>query len=84
MNPEDRKAPSLSSLKRTNAAIKRAVRRAQTVCTLIAEQKDLITQLQDLTDFNAGRINGKPEDFVPKLAKIAEQKQREIERQRGY
>lgn len=68
MLPEDRKAPKLSSLKRSNAALKRAVAHQEKILFAMAERKELITKLQDLIDFNAGRIHGSPEEFSPKFA----------------
>lgn len=65
MRPEDRQAPKLSNLKRNNAALKRAIAHQLKVGLAKAEQAKLLTQLQDLTDLNAGRIDGKIEDFMP-------------------
>lgn len=84
MNPENRKAPKLSTLKRQNAMLKRAIKRQESVCMLKAEQRNLVTRLQDLTDFNAERISGKPEDFVQKLKDQAEKARREEQDRRGY
>jgi len=76
MNPENRKAPNLSTLKRQNGAISRAVKRQEKVLMALAEQRVLLTQLQDLRDFNAGRIDGKPEDYSPKLKAEAERRRK--------
>ena len=84
MNPEDRKAPKLSDLKRQNAAIKRMIKRQESVCILKAEQKTLITRLQDLTDFNADRIGGKPEDFVEKLQLEKQKREDDDRNRRGF
>lgn len=82
MNPENRKAPRLSTLKRKVRSLNRAVKVQQAICFMMAEQKDLETQLQDLKDFNAKRIDGKPEDYSPKLKLAAEKRQAEEERRR--
>lgn len=84
MMPEDRKGPQLSDVKRSSAALKRAIAHQEKILLAVVEYNGLVTKLQDLRDFNAGRINGKPEDFSPKLqtAKAAAEK-REYDR-RGY
>ncbi len=64
MRPEDRQAPKLSNLKRSNSALKRAIAHQIKVGLAKAENAKLVTQLQDLTDLNAGRIDGKIEDFL--------------------
>ncbi len=69
MRPEDRKAPKLSSVKRTNAALKRAIAHQIKVALAKEEYNKLVTRLQDLTDLNAGRIDGKIEDFLPHRGK---------------
>lgn len=69
MRPEDRQAPKLSSVKRTNAALKRAIAHQIKVGLAKAEYNRLVQQLQDLTDLNAGRIDGKIEDFMPRREK---------------
>lgn len=67
MNPENRKSPKLSIVRRQNATLMRAIKKQERICIAKAKQKEMVTRLQDLLDFNAERINGSPEDFVEKL-----------------
>lgn len=82
MLPENRKGPRLSDVKRANAALKRQIRKQEAVVLAVAYNKLLTDQLQDLKDFNAHRIDGPIETFVPKLvdaivkARIEEKKAR--------
>ena len=66
MRPEDRQAPKLSYLKRANRALKRRIAHQIKVAVAKEELAKLQTQLQDLTDLNAGRIDGHLTDFLPR------------------
>jgi hypothetical protein len=84
MNPENRKAPKLSIVRRQNATLMRAIKKQEKLCIAKAKQKEMITRLQDLMDFNADRIGGKPEDFVEKLQKEKFQRDEAERLRRGY
>jgi hypothetical protein len=65
MYPEDRQPPKLSQLKQANAVLRRKIRKQIKIGLAKEENDKLCMQLQDLTDLNAGRINGKIVDFLP-------------------
>jgi len=55
---------TLSQLKREANVLKRAIRNQQRIVLANVERASLLTKLQDLKDFNEGRINGSPYDFL--------------------
>lgn len=65
MYPEDRQPPKLSQLKRANAVLRRKIRKQIKIGLAKEENVNLGKQLQDLTDLNAGRIDGTIVDFLP-------------------
>lgn len=61
---------TVSQIRRHNAVLRRAIKREEKILMLQVEAKNLASRLTDLTDFNSNRIDGKPEDFIPKLRPI--------------
>jgi hypothetical protein len=55
---------TLSQIKREAAVLKRAIRNQQRIVLANVERASLLVKLQDLKDFNEGRIDGSPHDFL--------------------
>lgn len=60
----DKKKKTLSQFKREAAVLKRAIRNQQRIVLANVEHASLMTKLNDLNDFNEGRIDGNPYDFL--------------------
>lgn len=67
-----KKIPTLSTLKRKNAAARRAFKYQEQIMLATMENRYLLEKLSDITGFNDGSIDGRPADFSPKLTKTIE------------